>query len=139
MSVPKIAHFLPAVYYTKTLRIFWTKFEIFFWNFQNNFDIYFLKSMSGNMGIHTVSQKNTFWSICISAQISFLRFYGVTSTDKSKFQPNYSIPYAIRFQKMWILWVVQFITEEPLPNELWGLCTNHVDRIWGICDPPPPS
>ena len=20
----------------------------------------------------------------------------------------------------------------------WGLCTNHVDRIWGIFDPPPP-
>ena len=74
--------------------------------------------MSGNMGIHSVSQKNTFWSICIIAQISFLRFYGVTSTDKLKFQPNYSIPYAIRFQKMWILWVVQFITEKPLPNEL---------------------
>ena len=122
MSVPKIAHFLPAFYYTKTLRIFWIKFEIFFLEFSKNFDIYFLKSMSGNMGIHTVSQKNTFWSICISAQISFLRFYGVTSTDKSKFQPNYSIPYAIRFQKMWILWVVQFITEKPLPNELWDGC-----------------
>ena len=84
--------------------------------------------MSRNMGIHIVSQKNTFWSICISALISFLRFYGVTSTDKSKFQPNYSIPYAIRFQKMWILWVVQFITEKPLPNELWVIlifrCSN---------------
>ena len=93
----------------------------FFLEFSKNFDIYFLKSMSGNIGIHTVSQENTFWSICISAQISFLKFYGVTSTDKSKFQPNYSIPYAIRFQKMWILWVVQFITEKPLPNHLWAV------------------
>ena len=63
----------------------------FFLEFSKNFDIYFLKSMSGNMGIHTDFQKNIFWSICISAQISFLRFYVISGTDKSFFWGSHSI------------------------------------------------
>ena len=101
MSVPKIPHFLLAIYYTKT-----QKFSL---EFSKKFDIHFLKSMSENMGIHTDFQKNIFWSICISAQISFLRFYVISGTDKSFF------------------WVVQFFTENSLPKEL---CNQFSPFTW---------
>ena len=58
--------------------------------------------------------------------------YGVTSTDKSNFQSYYSIPYVIRFQKMYILWVVQFITEKPLPKELCNVVFSKYNNLLSI-------
>ena len=86
--------------------------------FSKNFDIYFLKSMSGNMGIRIDFQKIIFLSICISAQISFLRFYVISGTDKSFFWGSHSILHIITFQKIYILYVVQFFTKKSLPKEL---------------------
>ena len=38
-----------------------------------------------------------------------------------------------------ILYVRFVSTNKIKPNiQNKGLCTNHVDRIWGIFDPPPP-
>ena len=61
--------------------------------------------------------------------IGFLEIYEVTSTDKSNFYPHYSIPYVIRFQKMYILRVVQFLAAKLLPKALCGNSENKT-LIW---------
>ena len=122
----KVALDLEAIFgFCYCSRFFWETFDL---NFSQKLLVsrYLQTSLESdltfiflNPWLGTCTFKNIFKSN------GFLIIYGVTSTDKSNFQPYYSIPYAIRFQKMCILWVVQFITEKPVPE----LCFPYF--IWG--------
>ena len=45
----------------------------------------------------------------------FLKFYVINTSDNIPFQPYYSNPHTISFQKMYILSVVQFMLKKLLP------------------------
>ena len=63
-------------------------------------------------------EKNIYWGVWFNAQIGFLKIYVVNTLDNLPFQPYYSIPYAISFQKMHIIWAVQFSPKKSSSSEL---------------------
>ena len=52
-------------------------------------------------------------------KIDFLKFYVINTSDNLPFQPYYSNPHVISFQKMHVLSVVQFM---PKKMSVTGLC-----------------
>ena len=55
----------------------------------------------------------------------FLKFYVINTLDNLPFQPYYSIPHAISFQKMHIIWAVQFSPKKSSSCELCTACLFH--------------
>ena len=108
-----------AVCYTKTLRKFLTNLEIFFRNFPKLLWFIFLNLCLGTWECEQILKKNIFWGIGFYAQIGFLKFYVINSLDNPPFQSYYSNLHTISFQKMHIIWVVQFFTKKTSPT---GLC-----------------
>ena len=100
------------------------KSKIFFGNLLKIFTFIFLNPCLGTWEFIQIFKKNIFWTICLCAQISFLRFYVIICTDKWFFEAKQSILHLINFQKIYILYVVQFFIEKTLPKELWirSLC-----------------
>ena len=56
-------------------------------------------------------------------QNDFLKICEVNTLDNLPFQPYYSIPYAISFQKMHIIWAVQFSPKKSSSSELCTFST----------------
>ena len=54
-------------------------------------------------------------------------FWSKKALDNPPFQPDYSILHAISFQKMHIIWAVQFSPKKSSPKELW------VYEGWKLC------
>ena len=64
-------------------------------------------------------EKNIFWGFGFYAQIGFLKFYVINSLDNLPFQSFYSNLHTISFQKIHIIFVVQFFAKKTSPT---GLC-----------------
>ena len=66
--------------------------------------------MSVNMFQYRNLEKNVFRILCINAKNGFMKIHVMNGTDKQCFLSYHSNLYTISYQKMYILYGVQFMT-----------------------------
>ena len=85
--------------------------------------------MLRNMKMWMNFEKNIFWGFGFYAWISFLKIYVINSLDNLPFQPYYINLHTMSFQKMHIIFVVQFFTKKTSPTGLWTAVRTNISCI----------